>query len=82
MVAADIRSLLLANLKEVGNKSLFGAFFDLEVSNSKNSAKILTKNSRSKQIVVPSLTLTVKQISLFPKILPSFSRILENLVKN
>ena len=43
MVTADVRSLLPANLSEVGNKSLFGAFFELKVSNSKNLAKILTK---------------------------------------
>ena len=43
MVAADVRSLLLANLNEVGNKSLVGAFFELKVSNSKNLAKLLIK---------------------------------------
>ena len=44
MVAADVRSLLPANLNEVGNKCLFGAFFELiKVSKSKNLAILLTK---------------------------------------
>ena len=44
IVVADVRSLLPANLNEVGNNSLFGTRFELKiVSNSKRLAEILTK---------------------------------------
>ena len=42
-MAADIRSLLPANLNDVGKQSLFGAFFELKKVNLKNLSKILTK---------------------------------------
>ena len=66
-MAADVRSVLPENLNEVENKSLFGAFFELKGLKFKKFQKICSqiqsKNSnqkaRLKQIVEPSLSLTV-----------------------
>ena len=79
MVAADVWSLLSAYLNEVGNKSLFGAFFELKKSQIR---KIISQKTRLKQIGEPSLFLTENPITLFVKILTIFSKINEDLVKN
>ena len=74
-------SIVPANINDVGHRSLFGDFLIKKVPSSKNFAKILTKKLR-KQIGEPSLSLVVKPITLFLKILTSCSKIDNNLIKN
>ena len=75
MSFADVRPLLPVNLKEVGHKSLFGAFFELkEVSNSKILPRNLNQTARIKRVDEPSLSLTVKSITIILKFLTSFSK--------
>ena len=69
MVAADVRSLLPANLKQKSRKqkfisSLFAFFYLKNVSKLKNLAKILTE-IWLKQIGEPSLSLIMKPITMF-----------------
>ena len=75
MSFADVRPLLPVNLKEVGHKSLFIAFFELkEASNSKILPRNLNQKTRIKRADEPSLSLTVKPITIILKTLTSFSK--------
>ena len=64
MVAADVRSLLPANFHEVGNKSLFGAFFELKSLKFEKFSRNIVQKARLKPIGEPSLSLTEKPITL------------------
>ena len=82
MTAADVRSPLSANLNEVGNKSLFGAFFELKCLKFEKFGKNKTKSSIETNSRAFLKSLSVKPITLFLKILTSFRKTNENLVKN
>ena len=81
-MAADVGSLILANLNEVGKKSLFEAFFDLKILKFEIFSRNRNQITRINQIGEPSLSLTVEPITLFLKILTKFSKIDEKLVKS
>ena len=82
ILTADVRSLTPTKLNEVGNESLFGAFFYLKSLKFEKFSRNIYQKTRIKPIGEPSLSLTVKPIRMVLNILTSFSKMDKNLVKN
>ena len=81
-MAAEVGSILPANLHQVGYKRVFGAFFVLKGLKLEKFSKKCNHKTRIKQIGEPSLSLNVKPLTLFLKLSTCFSNIDKHLVRN